>query len=40
MDDQETVDHLQRAWDSVEQLCATFVPDDWQRPTDLPGWSV
>ncbi len=24
----------------VLALCARLQPDDWQRPTDLPGWSV
>lgn len=31
---------LDQIWSSIEELCATFTPADWQRPTELPGWTV
>lgn len=34
------VQTLADVWDSLAQLCADFTPQDWQRPTECPGWSV
>jgi uncharacterized protein (TIGR03083 family) len=34
------VDELDREWASLARLGAELAPEDWDRPTDLPGWSV
>jgi uncharacterized protein (TIGR03083 family) len=34
------VDDLERVWGSLDQLCTELSPDDWQRPTECPGWTV
>lgn len=31
---------LDRIWSSIEELCASFTPADWEQPTELPGWTV
>jgi uncharacterized protein (TIGR03083 family) len=31
---------LDESWSSIEALCSGLTPQDWARPTDLPGWSV
>jgi len=31
---------LEEVWSSIADLCAGLAPDDWDRPTDCPGWSV
>jgi len=30
----------EQAFSSVEEVCSQLAPEDWDRPTDLPGWSV
>ncbi len=34
------VELLATEWASIAELCRTFGPEDWQRPTDCPGWTV
>ena len=31
---------LEQAFSSVDELCDHLGEDDWDRPTDLPGWTV
>lgn len=31
---------LESVWDSIAALCASLTDDEWDRPTDCPGWSV
>jgi uncharacterized protein (TIGR03083 family) len=34
------VDLLAEEWASIADLCATLSDEEWDRPTDLPGWTV
>jgi uncharacterized protein (TIGR03083 family) len=34
------IDHLERTWRSLTELCRSLDEDDWKRPTGCPGWSV
>lgn len=36
----EQLDLMEQAWSSIDELVADVGPDDWDRPTDCPGWSV
>ena len=36
----ELVDLLDRAWRSLDDLCTQLSPEDWDRSTDCPGWTV
>ena len=38
--DQDRIDLLALAIDSVEQVCSTLSGYEWDAPTDCPGWSV
>ena len=31
---------MEQAWSSMEELCSQLGPDDWDLPTDCPGWTV
>jgi uncharacterized protein (TIGR03083 family) len=31
---------LNEEWDALVDLAVSLQPDDWQQPTDLPGWTV
>jgi uncharacterized protein (TIGR03083 family) len=35
-----SIDYLGTVWRSVSELCAGLGPDDWDKPTACPGWSV
>ena len=35
-----TLDALQQCWTSLSALGAALGEEEWNRPTDLPGWSV
>ena len=37
---ERVVDLLETVWDSIDRLCSELAPQDWDRPTDCPGWSV
>lgn len=34
------VDLLEREWQSIVELCQSLRDDEWDAPTDCPGWSV
>lgn len=34
------IDLLADVWDDVARLCADLSDDEWNRPTDCPGWTV
>ena len=34
------IDLLQMVWDDVCDVCDDLTDEQWQRPTDCPGWSV
>jgi uncharacterized protein (TIGR03083 family) len=34
------IDLLQMVWDDVCDVCDNLTDEQWQRPTDCPGWSV
>jgi uncharacterized protein (TIGR03083 family) len=34
------IDLLQMVWDDVCDVCDDLTDEEWQRPTDCPGWSV
>lgn len=34
------VGYLDEVWSSIEEICAMLSPDEFARPTDLPGWTV
>jgi uncharacterized protein (TIGR03083 family) len=38
--DQDRVVLLEQAFSSLEEVCALLDDEQWDRPTDLPGWSV
>ena len=38
--DRAVVEQLAEVWGRLAELGATLGPDDWRRPTDVPGWSV
>lgn len=40
MVDRSFIDHLAEVWDSMARLCAGLIADEWQLPTDCPGWTV
>jgi uncharacterized protein (TIGR03083 family) len=31
---------MEQAWSSMEELCSQLGPEDWDLPTDCPGWTV
>lgn len=33
-------EHLGIIWRSIDELCGSFEPEDWNAETDLPGWNV
>lgn len=37
---QEIIDQLEREWRAIDELCSSLTEEEWDRPTDLPGWSV
>lgn len=37
---QETIEQLEREWRIIDELCSSMREDEWDRPTDLPGWTV
>ena len=34
------IDLLDRAWNSISELCERLEEPEWDLPTDLPGWTV
>jgi uncharacterized protein (TIGR03083 family) len=36
----DLVSLLERAWRSLDDLCARLTPEEWARPTECPGWTV
>lgn len=38
--DADRVALMEQAYSSVEEVCSQLDPDDWDKPTDCPGWSV
>jgi uncharacterized protein (TIGR03083 family) len=40
MGERAVVAELDETWRSLAQVCAALDADDWDRPTDCPGWSV
>jgi uncharacterized protein (TIGR03083 family) len=34
------IDRLQEVWADIGAACADLTAEQWQRPTDCPGWSV
>jgi len=34
------IDNLAAVWASIDGLCTGLTIQDWERPTDCPGWSV
>lgn len=34
------VDLLAEEWDAIAELCASLTDEEWDLPTDLPGWTV
>jgi len=34
------IDLLAIEWRSIDDLCTVLSADEWERPTDCPGWSV
>ena len=34
------IDQLADTWSATAAVCASLAPDDWDRQTDCPGWSV
>lgn len=39
-DGQEMVNLLGDVWSSITELCAGLSEDQWNAPTDVPGWTV
>ncbi len=37
---QRIVDLLESIWRSIDELCASLEPGDWEKATDCPGWTV
>jgi uncharacterized protein (TIGR03083 family) len=31
---------MEQAWSSFEEVCSQLAPEEWDLPTDCPGWSV
>src|SRR5262245_66295524 len=40
MSDPETVANMERVWQAIIALGATFTEQEWKTPTDCPGWTV
>jgi len=41
VDERESLIHLQtEVWDSIDNLCTSLKPEEWDISTDCPGWSV
>jgi uncharacterized protein (TIGR03083 family) len=40
MTDEDRIDLMEQAYSSVDELCSQLDDADWEKPTDLPGWSV
>lgn len=40
MVDREFVEQLRTEWSTLERLCSDLTADEWQLPTDCPGWTV
>ena len=40
MTDEDRIDLMEQAFSSVDELCTQLDEADWEKPTDLPGWSV
>src|SRR4249919_2057034 len=40
MDATRTTDMLDETWQSVIALGETLTPEEWERATDCPGWTV
>ena len=41
VDDRESLICLQtEVWDSIDNLCQSLKPEEWDITTDCPGWSV
>jgi len=38
--DADRIDLMEQCYSSVEEVCSQLSDDDWDRPTDLEGWSV
>ena len=38
--DEPLIDRLQEVWADVGAVCADLTDEQWQLPTDCPGWSV
>ncbi|HSL56639.1 MAG TPA: maleylpyruvate isomerase family mycothiol-dependent enzyme, partial [Acidimicrobiales bacterium] len=36
----EIIQQLEHEWRTVDELCASLTDDEWDTPTDLPGWTV
>ncbi len=34
------IDNLAAVWASIDGLCRDLTAEEWERPTDCPGWSV
>ena len=34
------VDALEQTWTGLVEVCSGLTPEQWDTPTDLPGWSV
>lgn len=40
MVDREAIEHLASVWSSTTELCGDFGEQEWNLPTDCPGWTV
>ena len=40
VDREEVVAALDEEWEALADLAGALEPDEWDRPTDCPGWSV
>lgn len=40
LDKREVLDGLFGSWDDIDELLAGLTDDQWDTPTDLPGWRV
>lgn len=38
--DAELLDLMEQSWSAVDELCSQLGPEDWDKPTDCPGWTV
>lgn len=34
------VDQLEETWRSIAEACESLAPEEWEEPTDCPGWRV